>query len=93
MTLTLELTPEVETRLHELAARHGQTEEEYALQALHEKSQAEQREFEEAVAGIRRGMADAEAGREISLEDYRAAIAQEQMQAHGRQQAAPREAA
>ncbi|MDQ2799240.1 MAG: hypothetical protein M3Y13_06320 [Armatimonadota bacterium] len=81
MTLTLELTPEVETRLHELAALHGQTEEDYALRALDAQTLAQKKDLEESVAAIRQSMEDFAAGRSISLEDYMAEIAAER-QAH-----------
>ena len=136
MTLTLELPPDVESRLHALSAQSGQKPEEYLIGLAREKPLTEEaaeldalwddyharfghepgptaekvlagllrndREiaagqwltleevdatmrasrdkwleksgFDAAVAGLRRSMADA-AGREISLEDYRAEIA------------------
>jgi len=82
--------PETEARLHEMASLHGQEPEEYAARMIDERSLADKNEFDAAVAGIRRGMADAAAGREISMEDYLAEISGEQ--ALGRQVAA-REAA
>jgi len=90
MTLMLNLSPEAEARLHEMASLHGQEPEEYAARMIDERSLADKNEFDAAVAGIRRGMADAAAGREISMEDYLAEISGEQ--ALGRQVAA-REAA
>ena len=90
MTLMLNLSPEAEARLHEMASLHGQEPEEYAARMIDERSLADKNEFDAAVAGIRRGMADAAAGREISMEDYLAEISGEQ--ASGRQVAA-REAA
>ena len=90
MTLMLNLSPEAEARLHEMASLHGQEPEEYATRMIDEMSLADKNEFDAAVAGIRRGMADAAAGREISMEDYLAEIASEQTP--GRQ-AAAREAA
>lgn len=77
MTISLELPPETEAHVSEMASRHGQKPEEYALRLLNEMARAEKAEFDAAVAGIRRGMADAAAGREISLEDYLAEIARE----------------
>ena len=141
MTLTLELPPDVESRLYALSAQSGQKPEEYLIGLVREKpmteeaaeraeldalwddyharfghepgptaeevlaglirsdqeiaagqwltleemdaairasrdKRVEKSEFDAAVAGIRRGLADAAAGREISLEDYRAEIAQ-----------------
>jgi|GEM_PF-882193 len=90
MALMLNLSPEAEARLHEMASLHGQEPEEYAARMIDERSLADKNEFDAAVAGIRRGMADAAAGREISMEDYLAEISGEQ--ALGRQVAA-REAA
>ena len=147
MTLTLELPPDVESRLHALSAQSGQKPEEYLIGLVREKPLAEEAaeraeldalwddyharfghepgptseellalfrqnvddfaagrwfnleeldaamrlpvtaasrdkwieksEHDMAVTGIRRGIADAAAGREISLEDYRAEIALE----------------
>ena len=68
--VTFVLTSENEARLRIVAAQRGLAPEE-ALTALLTEAQ---KDFDAAVAGIRRGMADAEAGREISLEDYRAQI-------------------
>lgn len=75
MTIVLDLPPETEARVSEMASRHGQKPEEYALRLLDEISRAEKAESDAVVAGVRRGMADAAAGREISLEDYLAEIA------------------
>lgn len=96
MTLILDLPPEVEAHLHERASQHGQKPEEYTLSLLDRWLREDAQEFDAAVAGVRRGMADAAAGREISLEDYLAEIADEAKavggQSPGRQTAA-REAA
>ena len=149
MPLTLELPPDVESRLHELSARTGQKPEDYLIGLVREAAETEKTaddldaawddyharfgqetgptaeelkatfrqnaedfaasrwltleeldaamrasgdrlkekaEFDAAVAGIRRGMADAAAGREITIEDYWAEIARERGTA--RQQAA-----
>ncbi len=77
MPLMLNLSPETEARLHEIASLHGQQPEEYASRVLDEMSLVDKNEFDAAVAGIRRGMADAAAGREISLEDYLAELTQQ----------------
>lgn len=69
MTLTLELTPDVETRLHELAALHGQTEEDYALRALDAQTLAQKKDLEESVVAIRQSMAEFAAGHSYSLEE------------------------
>ena len=78
MTMMLDLPAETEACVQEMASRHGQKPEEYALRLLDAISRAEKAEFDTAVAGLRRSMADAAAGREISLEDYLAEIALEQ---------------
>jgi predicted transcriptional regulator len=90
MTLMLTLSPETEARLNEIASLHGQKPEEYALRVLDEMALADKTEFDAAVAGLRRGMADAAAGREIALEDYLAEITREQP---SRRQDATQEAA
>ena len=75
MTVTLELPPDMEAMLNQEAAVYGQSLEDYILRHLREVSVTQKQEFEAAVSGIRRGMADAAAGREISLENYLAEIA------------------
>jgi predicted transcriptional regulator len=86
MTITIELTPHVEAQLKRKAARQGQDVTNY-LQMLVEADARQQdlnlADFLDAVAGIQRGMADAEAGREISLEEYRAQIAEEGARSQG----------
>ena len=75
MTLTLELPPELEARLRTNAAVHGKDVVDYLLtlaendppiDMTHFKDMAD---FEESVAELQRGFADADAGRTISLEE------------------------
>ena len=77
--MTLTLKPDTEARLRAVAAQRGLAPE-AALDSVLAEAQAS---FDEAVAGIRCGMADAEAGdRGVLLEDYRAGLsAKEQIPA------------
>lgn len=78
MTLMLNLSPETEARLHEMASRHGQKPEEYALSLLDKWLREDEQGFAEAVAAVHEGLTDLEAGdRGMLLEDYRAEIVNE----------------
>jgi len=75
MTLMLNLSPETEARLHEIASLHGQKPEEYTSSLLDRWLREDEQEFAEAVAAVREGLADLEAGdRGMLLEDYRAQL-------------------
>jgi len=63
-----------------MASLSGQRPEEYASSLLDRRLWEDAQEFHVAVSGIRRGMADAAAGREISLKGYCAQLEAE----HGR---------
>ena len=71
--MTLILKPETEARLLSVAAQRQLPPEE-ALDVLLAEADTD---FQEAVAGIRRGMADAAAGREITFEEYCLQLAQQ----------------
>jgi len=68
MTITIELAPEVLERLREKAAREGRDAEEVAAAVLSDALEWEAEDQAEAIEGIRRGLADFEAGRFRSLE-------------------------
>jgi len=68
--MILTLTPDTEARLHAVAAQRGLAPEETVARLITEADT----DFNEAVAGIRRGMDDFAAGRWISMEDYDAQI-------------------
>ena len=75
MPLTLNLPPDKETRLRELADAQGQTAEEYTLPLLDEWLTADERDFADAAEALGEGLADLEAGdRVMLLEDYRAEV-------------------
>ena len=78
MTLTLELSPDVEERLRSNAAVHGLPITEY-LVTLAANDPAidlsEFRDMEDSVAELREGFADLEAGHTISLEELPAELA------------------
>lgn len=71
--MVITLTPHSEALLRSVAAQRGLPPEEAIDLVLSEASQ----EFQEATAGIQRGMDDYAAGRWISLEDYEAQIRKE----------------
>ena len=75
MTLTLELPPELEARLKTNAAVHGKDVADYLL-ALAENDPPidmtrfkDMADFEESVAELQQGFADADAGRTFSFEE------------------------
>lgn len=78
MTLMLELDPEVEARLRTNAALHGKDVAEYLLTLAENDTPVDLTEFrdmadfEESVSAIREGLADLDAGRTISFEDWSA---------------------
>jgi predicted transcriptional regulator len=69
MTLVLELPPKVEAALRELADREGVSTEAAATQLITELLAREAEDFEDAVAGIQRGLDAGAAGRERRLEE------------------------
>ena len=74
MTITLNLTPEMEARLRETVARDGRDAETIAQTALAEWLEWEARERAEAAEGIRRGLDNFAAGRYSSAADAFAGI-------------------
>ncbi len=78
MTLTLELSPDVEARLKINAAVHGKNIADYLLTLAENNAPIDSTEFNDmadfqaSVAGIREGLADLDAGRSISLEEMAA---------------------
>ena len=61
--MTISILPETEARLREKAAREGQDVDAVAEALLTMALDSEAREREEAIDGIRRGLADSDAGR------------------------------
>ena len=72
MTLTLELTPDVESILRRRATEAGQEEKTLAAQLLTRTLVQDDLEWEATVDAIREGIADGEAGREQPLEQFMA---------------------
>jgi predicted transcriptional regulator len=72
--MTLTLTPDAEARLRSVAAQRGLPPEQTIDVLLAEADT----DFQQAVAGIQRGIDDFAAGHWISLEDYEAQIQSEQ---------------
>ena len=70
MTITIDLSPEVETQLRERAAREGQDIEAIAAAALAEALTEEAVERSKTVAAVRRGLEDGIAGRVTSLREW-----------------------
>jgi predicted transcriptional regulator len=69
VTITIELAPEVLARLREKAAREGRDAESVAADLLADALEWEAEDRAQAIEGIRRGLADFEAGRFRSLEE------------------------
>ena len=75
MTLTLELAPDVEERLRTNAALHGKDVAHYLLTLAEQDTPIDLTEFkdmadfEDSVAELHEGFADAEAGRTLSFEE------------------------
>ena len=63
MTIVISLSPEVEARLCEKAARQGQDVSLVAAQLLASVLEWEAKDSEEAIDGVQRGLDDFEAGR------------------------------
>jgi predicted transcriptional regulator len=74
MTITVNLSPELEEQLQKKATQRGEALESVAEALLKELLDWETQDSEEAVVGIQRGLDDFEAGRFRSFE----AFAQEQ---------------
>jgi predicted transcriptional regulator len=72
MTLTIQLPPEAERRLQEKAMQRGETIETVAATVLIDALEAEARDFDEAVEGIRRGIEDFETGRHRAFQEFAA---------------------
>lgn len=70
--MTLTLTPDTEARLRSLAARRGQAPEAIVEALVQYASTEEERELQEAAAGIRAGLEDFAAGRWTALEELEA---------------------
>ncbi|HXJ96551.1 MAG TPA: hypothetical protein VMT20_27245 [Terriglobia bacterium] len=66
---TIPLKPERKAQLEEYAKRFGQDPATVLDEALDSYLESEQRDFEEAVEGIRQGYEDMEAGRTQSAEE------------------------
>ena len=69
MTITIDLEPEVLSRLHDKATREGQETEAVAARLLAEALEWEAQDRREAIEGIQRGLADFEAGRFRPLDE------------------------
>jgi predicted transcriptional regulator len=78
MAITIDLNPEIETKLLEEAARQGRDVSVVAADLLGKMLDWEAQDLEEAVAGIQRGIDDFEAGRFRSFAEF----AEEQRQQH-----------
>ena len=70
MTLTIELSPDAERRLHEKAIQQGEAIEAVAAAILADALEWEAQETAEAVEGIRRGLEDFEAGRWRPFDEF-----------------------
>ena len=72
MTITINLAPEEEAKLHQKAAREGQSAEAIAHDALIEALEWDAQDRAEAVEGIKRGLADFEQGRFRRFSEFEA---------------------
>lgn len=72
MSITIHLSPEVEHRPQEKASRQGQDAAEVAAAVLADALEWESLDVAEAVAGIKRGLDDFEAGRHRCFEEFEA---------------------
>jgi predicted transcriptional regulator len=70
MTIVISLSPEVEARLREKAARQGQDVSLVAAELLASVLEWEAQDSEEAIEGIQRGLDDFEAGRLRSFDEF-----------------------
>jgi predicted transcriptional regulator len=70
MTIVISLSPEVEARLREKAARQGQDVSLVAAELLTSVLEWEARDSEEAIEGIQRGLDDFEVGRFRSFDEF-----------------------
>ena len=70
MTIVISLSPEVEARLREKAARQGQDVNLVAAELLASVLEWEAQDSEEAIEGIQRGLDDFEAGRFRSFNEF-----------------------
>lgn len=70
MTIVISLSPEVEARLREKAARQGQDVSLVAAELLASVLEWEAQDSSEAIEGIQRGLDDFEAGRFRSFDKF-----------------------
>jgi predicted transcriptional regulator len=70
MTIVISLSPELEARLREKAARQGQDVNLVAAELLASVLEWEAQDSEEAIEGIQRGLDDFEAGRFHSFHEF-----------------------
>lgn len=70
MTIVISLSPQVEARLREKAARQGQDVSLVAAELLASVLEWEAQDSEEAIEGIQRGLADFEVGRFRSFDEF-----------------------
>ncbi len=67
---TITLSPEITERVAKAAAQRGLSPDEYAAFLMQASLEADQAEFEDSCHAIAEGIADMEAGRMTSLEDF-----------------------
>ena len=70
MTLMIELPPKLEKKLKDRASSQGMDASTFACTILEDVLISDDEELEEALEGIRRGLADAAAGRERPLSEF-----------------------
>jgi predicted transcriptional regulator len=70
--MPITLSPEIEERIQKAAALRGLDANTYAVSLLTASLEDDHEEFKDACRGIAAGIADMEAGRTVSFEEYRA---------------------
>ncbi len=82
MTLTIEVEPEIEAKLHELAQSYGQSLEIYVRDVLEREIELEAEEDAQDIAAAKRALATSDPAQRKTLDDLRAHIAAQRDLAH-----------
>lgn len=82
--MAVTLTPDIEARLRTVAAQRGLPPEQTLADVLAEA----EADFNDTIEGIRAGLEDVEAGRTVTLEEYRAEVMARRQERDTRKQAA-----
>ena len=69
--MSITLSPETEAMLHERAEQTGEDPNALAEVMLQQQLERDRKDYAEAVEGIRRGFEDSDAGRTLTLEEFK----------------------